>query len=85
MYITIFKTSVQQKDQLNIIGPILDHYIGVKNWNFAFEDEDKILRVVSVLPCAIMVTRILNDGGFICQEWPYSLDEFNVAINTLQH
>ncbi|WP_146229891.1 hypothetical protein [Pedobacter nutrimenti] len=78
MYITIFKTSVVDKNALFGIGPELDAYLSVGNWSFAFEDTDKILRVVSASPCTQQVKHILENYGFFCEELPYSLDEFKV-------
>jgi hypothetical protein len=78
MNIVIFKTSVQGKNDLSSIKPIMNTLFGEKNWTFAFEDVDKILRVVSSVPCVAAVRQILMDNGFFCEELPYSLDEFKV-------
>lgn len=78
MNIVIFKTSVQDKEDLTSIRPVMNILFGEKNWSFAFEDVDKILRVVSSVPCVAAVRQILMDQGFFCEEMPYSLDEFKV-------
>jgi hypothetical protein len=56
----------------------MDNLLGTKNWTFAFEDEDKILRVVSARSYIPAVRKILMRCGFLCEELPYSLDEFKV-------
>lgn len=78
MNIMIFKTSVQDKEDLPIVRPLMNLLFGEKNWTFAFEDEDKILRVVSSIPCGPVVEEIFRQRGFICDELHYSLSEFNV-------
>ncbi|HWW38192.1 hypothetical protein [Pedobacter sp.] len=78
MYITIFKTSVPDRESLVWIGPTLDSAFGKGNWSFAFEDTDKILRVVSRAPCTETALRLLSAYGFLGEELPYSLDEFKV-------
>lgn len=78
MNIVIFKTSVQDQTDLMSIRPVMNTLFGDKNWSFALEDVDKILRVVSSVPCVAVVKQLLVDKGFFCEELPYSLDEFDV-------
>lgn len=78
MNIVIFKTSVEQESDLASMRVKMDDLLGRKNWTFAFEDVDKILRVVSPGPCVCEVSKLLADHGFYCEELPYSLDEFKV-------
>ncbi|WP_316750628.1 hypothetical protein [Pedobacter gandavensis] len=78
MNIMIFKTSVQDSKDLTEIRPVMDTLFGDKNWSFAFEDVDKILRVVSSIPAVAVVKHILLNNGFFCEELPYSLDDFGV-------
>ncbi|MBB2151553.1 hypothetical protein [Pedobacter gandavensis] len=78
MNIMIFKTSVQGQRDLISIRPVMDILFGEKNWTFAFEDVDKILRVVSAVPAVAVVRHILMNNGFFCEELPYSLDDFSV-------
>ncbi|WP_316821501.1 hypothetical protein [Pedobacter gandavensis] len=78
MNIMIFKTSVQDQKDLVSISPVMNTLFGEKNWSFAFEDVDKILRVVSSIPAVAVVKHILLNNGFFCEELPYSLDDFGV-------
>lgn len=73
MKIIIFKTSVQNDNELKRIRRQLNNLLGKKNWTFAFEDVDKILRAVCAQP-AVVITQLLADHGFYCEELPYSLD-----------
>ncbi|MEJ2901229.1 hypothetical protein WAE58_02260 [Pedobacter panaciterrae] len=63
-----FKTSVKDKYELISIRPILDIIFGENNWSFRTEGIDRILSVVSSVPCAPMVNYILKDKGFHCEE-----------------
>ena len=74
----IFKTSVQDKTELSLVRPLMNILFGEKNWTFAFEDEDKILRVVSSIPCGSVIESIFRQRGIFCQELQYSLSEFNL-------
>jgi len=78
MNVMIFKTSVQDKTELSLVRPLMNILFGEKNWTFAFEDEDKILRVVSSIPCGPVIESIFRQRGFFCQELQYSLSEFNL-------
>lgn len=78
MNIMIFKTSVQDKGELTIVRPLMNILFGERNWTFAFDDEDKILRVVSSIPCGPVIEEIFRQRGFVCEELHYSLSEFNV-------
>lgn len=73
----IFKTSVQDKGELTTVRPLMNILFGEKNWSFAFDDEDKILRVVSSVPCGPVIEEIFAERGFMCQELHYSLSEIN--------
>lgn len=69
---------MRDRYDLSAIKTKMDDLLGAKNWSFALEDEDKILRVVSAKRCVDAVSRILKNYGFFCEEMPYSLDEFKV-------
>jgi hypothetical protein len=78
MNVMIFKTSVQDKTELSLVRPLMNILFGEKNWTFAFDDEDKILRVVSSIPCGPVIESIFRQSGFFCKELQYSLSEFNL-------
>ncbi|QNK62983.1 hypothetical protein H7F33_00200 [Pedobacter sp. PAMC26386] len=78
MNVIIFRTSVQDVEDLDCLRPELNAFLGEKNWTFDLEDVDKILRVVSPDLCTIAVEQLLLEHGFLCIEMPYSLDEFKV-------
>jgi len=63
----IFKTSVQDKYDLVSIKPVMDLIFG-KNWSVTFEGVDRIVKVMSSIPCASLVKDIFKDKGFQCDE-----------------
>ena len=67
----IFKTSVQNTYDLVSIKPVMDLIFG-KNWSVNFDGMDRILRVVSSIPCASLVKDIFRDKGFQCDEFGYA-------------
>jgi hypothetical protein len=68
MKVIVFKTSVDSADQVSQLRPWLDTLAGDGCWNFALDDCDRILRVVSdsIKPQAAI--RILEEHGFSCYE-----------------
>jgi len=62
----IFKTSLADKKDLSLIEPAFNILFGEKNWLFAFEN--KVLSVVSSVPCVEVVRHLLKEQGFSCEE-----------------
>lgn len=73
-YILIFKTSVQDEQELFSLRSVLNQVFGEKNWTLALDDIDKILRIVSFSACKDLVINILKEQGFYCEELPYDLN-----------
>lgn len=65
--VLIFRTSVQTNADANLLGPRLNKLAGVEKWNFALDDCDRILRVVSS-GHAQAVVQLLLQSGFWCEE-----------------
>ena len=70
MEVLVFTTSVQSTDQVKSLAPLIDSLAGKDRWNFALDDHDKILRIVSdkVKPTAAIL--LLKQYGYRCQELP---------------
>ncbi len=66
MNTVIFKTSVQSRIDMIGVKPVFDLLFGKKNWLFSFED--KLLKVMSSVPCADLVKAILKDNGVTSEE-----------------
>lgn len=68
MEVLVFTTSVQSTDQVKFLAPFIDSLAGKDRWNFALDDCDKILRIVSdqVKPTAAI--HLLKRYGYQCHE-----------------
>ena len=68
MEVLVFKTSVQSYESVAGLKPYLDALAGQGKWNFALDDCDRILRIVS---CSIKPEEavvLLSNQGFSCRE-----------------
>lgn len=66
--ISIFRTSVNSKCDINALKPLLDYTIGSNNWNFDLEDYEKILRINSFPDMNNFIVKEINKMGFDCIE-----------------
>ena len=64
----VFKTSVESSTSVASVAPVLDAVAGQGNWNFALEDCDRILRIVSPSVDPSLAIFVLNELGFECRE-----------------
>ncbi len=67
MEIFVFKTSVEP-EHVSILAPFLDGLAGKGKWNFALDDCDRILRVVSDSILPHQPIELLVQHGFNCAE-----------------
>jgi hypothetical protein len=68
MEIMVFKTSVETQESVVALSDILDKAAGCKNWNFALDDCDRILRIASAKIDSKRAVEIMNANGFDCFE-----------------
>ena len=68
MLISIFKTTLQEKDPLKWLQDALGVHPDILQWNIDFEDRDNILRVVSTAPVASEIIQIVTQFGHVCIE-----------------
>ena len=68
MEILVFKTSVQNHDSVNQLAPLLNGLAGCGKWNFALDDCDRILRIVSASVQPQQAIQLLSFQGFSCEE-----------------
>lgn len=67
MEVLVFKTSVQSAEGVTKLTPLLNTLAGCNQWNFALDDCDRILRIVSPInPNAAI--HVLMEQGFYCEE-----------------
>ncbi|MBS1506606.1 MAG: hypothetical protein JSS79_08175 [Bacteroidetes bacterium] len=68
MNVLVFSTSVQTEEQAKFLAPHIDLLAGPGNWNFALDDCDKILRIVSASVKPEAPICLLSELGFRCEE-----------------
>ena len=68
MQIIVLSTSVQSPLQVKSLAPVLNELAGQGNWNFALDDVDRILRIVSDRVNPTEAVHVLRTWGIDCKE-----------------
>lgn len=68
MEVLVFKTSVENSQHVKSLKPWLDLTAGKGKWNFALDDSDRILRIVSHHVDALTTIKLLQQNGYECSE-----------------
>jgi hypothetical protein len=66
--VLVFSTSVQSGEHVRYLTPLLNSFAGQGRWNFALDDSDRILRIVSSEVKPLGAVRLLQEQGFECKE-----------------
>lgn len=66
--ISVFKTNVTNRKEMETLKPLLDAHLEIAKWNFDLEDCDNILRIDSINEITECTVKILRDNGFECEE-----------------
>lgn len=68
MEVLVFKTSVETPQHVKSLRPLLDSAAGKGKWNFALDDCDRILRIVSARVHPLTAIKLLEENGYECSE-----------------
>lgn len=68
MNVLVFATSVQSDEEAKALAPHIDQLAGPGNWNFALDDCDKILRIVTSTLQPKETILLLMQLGYHCEE-----------------
>lgn len=68
MEVIVFATTVQSTEQVKTLAPQINQLAGKGRWNFALDDCDKILRIVSDNLNPEDAIALLKKYGFECNE-----------------
>ncbi|MBW8200998.1 hypothetical protein [Flagellimonas abyssi] len=69
MTVHVFKTSVKRKGEVKQLRPWLNRLVDTNGcWNFDLEDCDNILRVETKNLKATIISTLLQNNGFHCEE-----------------
>lgn len=67
MEVLVFKTSVETPQHVKSLKPLLDSAAGKGKWNFALDDCDRILRIISQVSPHTAIN-LLKENGYECSE-----------------
>ena len=67
-HVLVFATSVQSGEDVKVLAPALNNFVGKGRWNFALDDDDRILRIVSKEMEPLEAIRLLGQHGYDCRE-----------------
>ncbi len=68
MEVLVFKTSVETPQHVRSLKLLLDSTAGKDKWNFALDDCDRILRIVSDHIKPLIAINLLKENGYECSE-----------------
>ncbi len=68
MEILVFKTNLQNRQEIRKAGGFLKQLAGIIRWNVDLHDADNILRVVTANVSPRTVEYTLRQAGYYCQE-----------------
>lgn len=68
MEVLVFKTSVETPHHVKLLKPMLDSIAGKGKWNFALDDCDRILRIMSARVNSLTAINLLKANGYECSE-----------------
>jgi hypothetical protein len=66
--ILVFSTSVESPREIEKLRPLLNSIAGRGQWNFALDDPEKILRIISNGVNPVQAIQLLEENGFKCKE-----------------
>ncbi|AYB31946.1 hypothetical protein [Chryseolinea soli] len=67
MIILLFKTTILNSRDVNLVAGGLSLLVGVNNWSVDIGDEDKVLRLKTQRNIAEEVVDLLSKHGFSCE------------------
>lgn len=68
MNVLVFSTSVASESDVRELAPLLNAFAGQGHWNFALDDCDHVLRIVSAEVQVRSTVQLLNSLGYECKE-----------------
>ena len=68
MEVLVFRTSVETREDVRQLTPILNGLAGRGRWNFALDDCDRILRIASGSVRPEFAIEVITNHGFLCTE-----------------
>jgi hypothetical protein len=68
MEVLVFKTNIQNLNQVKKLSPLLKKIQGILKWNVDLQDCDKVLRVEMEGSGPGSIEEVLQNAGYYCTE-----------------
>jgi hypothetical protein len=68
MEVLVFKTNIQDRNQVKKLSPLLKKIRGILRWNVDLQDCDKVLRVETEGARPGSIEEVLQNAGYYCTE-----------------
>jgi hypothetical protein len=68
MKVSVFKTNIQYKKQVQQLTPLLNSVSDINRWNIDLHDRDKILRIEADRHLFNEITKLIKQAGYHCEE-----------------
>ena len=66
--VLVFKTSINNKQDVHTITPLLETYAAILKWNVDLSDIDNVLRIEATRPDCEPVIQLVRQAGYACEE-----------------
>ncbi len=68
MKVSVFKTNIQFKKQVQQLTPLLNSVSDINRWNIDLHDRDKVLRIEADRHLFAEITKLIKQAGYHCEE-----------------
>jgi hypothetical protein len=68
LFILVFKTDIQHREDIQKLKPLLDTKIGASRWSVDLSDVDFVLRVESQRNENQTIIEMIKQAGYHCEE-----------------
>jgi 3-methyladenine DNA glycosylase Tag len=68
MKVSVFKTNIQYKKQVQQLTPLLNSVSDINRWNIDLHDRDKVLRIEADRHLFSEITKLIKQAGYHCEE-----------------
>jgi hypothetical protein len=67
-FVLVFRTNIRYKKDIKTLAAVLDDHPFISKWNVDLDDDEKILRIVSLENCANEYILLVKNAGYSCEE-----------------
>lgn len=67
-FVLVFKTNINSKKDVKLLGPVLDAQSDIISWNVDVSDIDNVLRIESTFSDCSRIQELVARAGYKCEE-----------------